>query len=50
MLRCCAPGHDPRQIEDPQWVLDWVAAYRDEDDRVPMLDTRNLDNALSAQY
>ena len=48
MLRCCAPGHDPRQIEDPQWVRDWVAAYRDEDDRVPMLDTRNLDNALSA--
>ncbi len=42
MLRCSVPGHDPRKIEDPQWVVDWVQAYRDGQGSVPILDTQNL--------
>jgi len=46
MLRCCAPGHDPRQIDDPQWVLDWLQAYEDGQGSVPILDTTTLAGPL----
>jgi len=48
MLRCCAPGHNPRNIDDPQWVLDWLQAYDDEQSSVPILDTTSLAGPLSA--
>lgn len=46
MVKCSLPGHDPRQIDDPQWVKDWVAAYRDDEDTVPLLDTHDLGRQL----
>jgi len=48
MLRCAAPGHDPRKIDDPRWVADWVAAYRNGDATVPVIDTHRLDGPLGA--
>jgi predicted metal-dependent hydrolase len=47
MMRCCAPGHDPRRFEDPPWVADWITAYRQNNASVPVLDTRNLDARLA---
>ena len=47
MLRCCAPGHDPREIDDPQWVLDWLRAYEDGQGSVPILDTTTLGSGSS---
>lgn len=46
MLGCCAPGHDPREIDDPQWVLDWLRAYDDGHGSVPILDTTTLAGPL----
>ncbi|TFH19732.1 MAG: metal-dependent hydrolase [Myxococcales bacterium] len=43
MVRCCSPRHDPRAIEDPQWITDWIDAYRRGDGSVPLLDTRHLE-------
>ncbi len=48
MLRCCAPGHDHRKIEDPQWVVDWLQAYEDGQGSVPILDTATLAGPLRA--
>jgi len=48
MLRCCTPGHDPRNIEDPQWAIDWVKAYEREQGSVPILDTTSLAGPLGA--
>ena len=47
MLRCSAPGHDPRNIDDPQWVVDWLQAYEDGQGSVPILDTDTLAGPLS---
>lgn len=48
LLRCCAPGHDPRKIEDPQWVVDWLQAYEEGHGSVPILDTATLAGPLRA--
>ncbi len=50
MLRCCAPRHNPRDIEDPEWIRDWITAYGHDDAGVPLLDTANLDAHVSAAY
>jgi len=46
MARCCHPRHDPRRIPDPQWVKDWIRAYDEDAEGVPLLDTLNLDQKL----
>jgi len=48
MLRCCSLGHDPRDIDDPKWVLDWLRAYEIGEGSVPILDTATLAGPLPA--
>jgi len=48
MVRCCNPGHDPRTIADPAWATEWMAAYRDGEQSVPLLDTHNLRAPLTS--
>jgi hypothetical protein len=48
MVRCCAPGHDPRTIADPPWATAWMAAYGAGAPGVPILDTAALAAPLTA--
>ncbi len=44
LLRAALPGHNPRSEKDSQWVLDWLAAYRNaEPGHLPMIDTLHPD-------
>ncbi len=40
LLRSLAPGHDPRDEPDPEWVREWIAGYaRSDQAAAPMVDT-----------
>jgi predicted metal-dependent hydrolase len=44
LLRAALPGHTPCAEKDPQWALDWLAAYpHAEDGHVPLIDTAHPD-------
>ena len=42
ILRCCIPGHEPRDIPDPAWTDAWVERYKADDGRLTRLDTSRL--------
>ena len=42
LAHCCLPSHDPRNVSDPAWMVQWIKAYSAESDTVPILDTNNL--------
>ncbi len=41
VLRALLPWHDPRHEQDPQWVVDWIAAQARHPDRTPLIDTQH---------
>ncbi len=43
MLRALLPGFNPRNEQDPQWMLDWVEGYQTlpGDALIPLLDTND---------
>lgn len=44
LLRSTLPGHNPRQENDPQWVLDWLAGHEQAgSDVIPLVDTQDPD-------
>lgn len=45
ILRGFRPGHDPRDIEDPQWAKDWIAGWAagPPSKEPPLLDTSHPD-------
>lgn len=44
VLRAMLPGHDPRRVQEPQWVHDWLAGHAATgDDHIPLLDTASRD-------
>jgi len=45
MFRVLLPSFNPRQVQDPQWMKDWVKGYTTlpKDALIPLLDTSNPD-------
>ncbi|GJL75745.1 MAG TPA: metal-dependent hydrolase [Nitrosomonas nitrosa] len=45
MFRALLPSFNPRQVQDPQWMKDWVKGYTTlpKDALIPLLDTSNPD-------
>lgn len=45
MFKALLPGFNPRQMQDPQWMKDWVKGYTTlpKDALIPLLDTSNPD-------
>jgi len=44
ILHGLMPTHDPRQINDPKWVIDWMARYEAGGSGVPLLNQQTLAN------
>jgi predicted metal-dependent hydrolase len=41
-VSACLPGHHPSEVKDPEWCLDWIAAYKNGNSQLAVLDTYKL--------
>ena len=48
MFEGCLPTHHPSKIKDPQWSIDWIEKYNNEENDMPLINTQNL--AASTPY
>jgi predicted metal-dependent hydrolase len=44
------PWHDPRRIQDPPWIRDWVALYDEGEGGLVRLDTQHIDQTPSQMF